>query len=197
VLLGPLGPEEMPKVTIIGCTTDKGRLPRTILERFLINPVLVPYTQEEAAAIAAGMAARIFTPPLPQPSQANFLAIGEASSRSPRLMRAILVTLRDIALTTEAKNWTGTEYELAETFEWMCLTPDGLDKLCQRYLHAMLRDFRGEPAGLKALTERLQEPGGLQHTERMLVDKGLIATTRSGRQLTQAGLRRARELERP
>lgn len=198
VLLGPLGPEEMPKVTIIGCTTEGGKLQQTITDRFVIKPDIVEYAQAEAALIAEGMARRLFGPPgpLPLPSKANFVEIGEASSRSPRVMKAILITLRDIALTTEASNWLGTEYSLTEAFEWMGLTSDGLDKTCQRYLHALLRDFRGEPAGLTAMTERLQEPGGLAQTERVLLDKGLMVMTKSGRMLTQPGLRRARELER-
>ena len=78
-----------------------------------------------------------------------------------------------------------------------CRMLDGLDRLCQRYLQAMFRDFRGEPVGLSAMMERLQEPGGLAQTERLLTDKGLIVPTKSGRMLTPSGLRRARELEQP
>lgn len=195
VLLGPLGPEEMPKVTIIGCSTDAGKLPLTIQERFPTKPSLVAYTAQEAALIAAGMAERIFAPPLPLPPLGNCQTVAEAASRSPRLIKALLITLRDVALTTDAANWTGEEYSLDDALELMGLTLDGLDRTCQRYLHALLRDFRGEPAGLTALMERLQEPGGLQQTERLLIDKGLIVQTKAGRMLTQPGLRRARELE--
>lgn len=197
VLLGPLGPEEMPKVTIIACSTEAAKLPETILSRFVNRPDLVEYTAAEAAEIAAGMAVRTIVPPLPQPTSGNCLAIAEAASRSPRLIRAVLITLRDIALTTGGGNWTGTEYDLTQTLDWMGLTPDGLDRLCQRYLAAMFRGFRGEPVGLSALMEQLQEPGGLAHTERLLASKGYITFTKPGRVLTQPGLARARALDRP
>jgi hypothetical protein len=44
------------------------------------------------------------------------------------------------------------------------------------------------------MEDRLQQAGGLKLTERLLMDKGLLAKTRSGRTLTQAGISRVREL---
>lgn len=193
VLVGPLGPEEQPAVTIIGATTDAGRLPETILDRFPVRPMLSGYTLEEAAKIAQGMAKRIFTD-LPVPSAANCREVALAASFNPRVIRSILSTVRDIALVHNARNLTGRDYDLTEALRWLGLTPDGLNDTMRRYLVVLLSDFNGEGAGQTALQDRLQEPGGLGYTERLLMDKGLIAKSKAGRVLTQEGIRRAKEL---
>ena len=59
-LVLPSGVEDCPDVTILGATTDSGRLPETVLDRFKVRPVLTGYTEDEAAKIAQGMAKRIF-----------------------------------------------------------------------------------------------------------------------------------------
>jgi Holliday junction resolvasome RuvABC ATP-dependent DNA helicase subunit len=64
---------------------------------------------------------------------------------------------------------------------------------CRDYLVVLLRDFAGG-AGARALQDRLQEPGGLSMTERLLQEKDLIALTKAGRVLTATGIRRAAAL---
>lgn len=193
MLLGPLGPEEQPKVTLIGCTTDAGRLPEAILDRFKLQPDLEDYSDAQAADIALIMCDRVFTGLTP-PSRANCAAIAMAANNNPRRIKALLETLRDIVLVTEAK-WTKARgYDLTELFDNFGLTRDGLTPTAQQYLMTLYSDFAGEPAGAAAMKDRLQEPGGLDLVERVLMHKGLIAKTKTGRTLTQPGIRRARRL---
>jgi Holliday junction DNA helicase RuvB len=193
VIMGPRGAEPQAKITVLAASTDSGKIPATVMERFSVTD-LVRYTDDEGARIAEALALRVFPrPPCPPPSEENCRAIAAAASNSPRIMRKLWVTCRDIFLTSRASNWTGLQYDLSDTLAWHGLTRDGLTHGCRAYLISLLRDFAGG-AGAKALQDRLQEPGGLGHTERLLQEKDLIALTKSGRVLTQAGIRRARQL---
>lgn len=202
VILGPRGPEVQPNVTIVGCTTDVGKLPSTIRDRFMITPKIVDYSDDEGAAIALTMAHRMFSASgLAVPSIDNCRTVALAATNNPRVMRSVLITTRDLALAEEISydftesNDDQVGYDLTIALEWGGLTRDGLTTTCQRYIVALLREFAGEPAGEKAMSDRLQEPGGLRDTERLLARKELIVTTKRGRCLTQAGIKRARQLE--
>jgi len=193
VIMGPTGPEEQPALTVIGCTTEPGRLPGALLQRFILKPPLESYCTEEASLIALGFAVKLFSDDLPLPSTENLTTIADAANCNPRMMKAILGNVRDIAVTTGHSNHNGERYDLAEALDWLGLTLDGLDLTARRYLVALLTDFAGG-AGMRALQERLQEPGGLGHVEAVLIDKGLIAQTKAGRTLTGAGIKRAKLL---
>ena len=193
VIMGPMGPEEQPRITVIGCTTERGKLPEALLQRFMIKPVLEEYTLAEASEIAMRFAIRIFPISVPLPTVENTNAIAEACNRAPRLMRAVIGNVLDIALTASTPHVDGEDYDLTDAFGWLGLTPDGLDDTMRRYLIALMCDFSGT-AGEKAMENRLQAGGGLSHCERILTDKGLIAQTSSGRRLTAAGIRAAKQI---
>lgn len=194
-LVGPLGPETQPKVTIIGCTTDAGRLPETIISRFRLTPSLVRYSSEEAAKIAQGMGKRILGEHgLPMLSPQNCIQVAAAASHAPRVMIAILESVRDIAMVHEGENFSGRQYDLTKTLLWLGLTEDGLTSTAVRYMLVLLVDFGGQPAGAAAMQDRLQEPGGLGYVERLLMDKGYLAKGPGGRTLTTSGIRRAQLL---
>ena len=190
--IGPLGVEDTPKISIVGATTDAGRLPRTVLDRF--TPVhLTGYSEPEAARICLHMAGQMFDK-LPMPSADDCRAIARAASHNPRMIRNLLAVTRDIALATRKSNHDGKRYDLTQALDFLGLTEDGLDGVAQRYLVALFTDFP-TGAGERALRDRLQEPGGLQYVETALLDKGLIAMTKQGRMLTGEGIRRAKELK--
>ena len=193
VIIGPRGPEEAPKVTVIGATTDAGRLPETLLSRFTVQPDLVNYTEMEAEFISLNMAQTIFGLALPWPSMEVHEQIATAANRNPRMIRTILLNLRDLAISEDLKPEDG-QYDLTEVLEWIGLTPDGLTKQAQEYLLALKRDFQGK-AGETAMKQRLREPGGLAYTERLLMDKDYITMGAGGRQITPTGAKRTRLLE--
>jgi Holliday junction DNA helicase RuvB len=190
VLVGPLGPEEQPKITVIAATTDAGKLPETIISRFPLKPVLAQYTEDEAAAIAVTLAGRIFPKNMPLPDDETAHKVALAASCNPRAMKGLLVALRDIALVSDEP-----VFDMPAALDWVGVTADGLTQSCQRYLVCMLVDFQGQ-AGRAAVQDRMQEPGGLAETERLLSDKGYLGRTAAGRILTKHGIRRARELSR-
>jgi Holliday junction DNA helicase RuvB len=132
ILLGPLGPMEVPAVTIVGATTEVGRLPPTIVSRFLVPP-LSGYQLAEATLIAEGMAPGIFTScGLPLPSWGVLVSVAEAGNRNPRAIRHILNTVRDIALVDGHE--MGDAYDLGAALDLLEITEDGLNLTMCRYL---------------------------------------------------------------
>lgn len=193
-IVGPRGPEKVAAITLIGTTTDAGKLPETILTRFALRPPLVPYTRAEGEEIALALGARVLPPQLPALDAEDARVIARAASNGPRAMRSILIALRDIAITNEGVVRNEDRYDLTIPLQWAGLTDDGLTEQCCAYLRALADDFAGEAVGARTIEDRLQEPGGLGQAERLLMDKGLLLKTRTGRLLTQAGIRRARAL---
>lgn len=195
VIMGPTGPEEQPKITVIGATTDAGRLPENILSRFTCVPNLIEYDEMDAAQICAGMAFRIFGDlHLIPPNMDVTLKIVGAANRNPRTIRTVLINLRDLAVAESLTPEDG-EYDITEPLEWIGLTLDGLTQQAQDYLLALKRDFGGV-AGLTAIKDRLREPGGVAYTERLLMDKGYVGMAGNGRTLTASGIKRAKQIER-
>lgn len=191
VIAGPNGPEKQPEVTVLAATTDKGSLSEALISRF-VTPTIAPYTEFEATKIAELAAKRIFPTDLPQPSHCNLLDIACATSFNPRAIGKVLENLRDLGLCDVDSVWDGYDYNIAEALAWEGLTPDGLTADACRYLTVLLG--MGGQAGGVAIAERLQEPGGVAYTERLLMEKDMLARTRTGRQLTGLGITRAKEL---
>ena len=198
-LMGPYGMEQQSDITIIGATTDAGRLGGTILDRFPIKPVFVPYTDDEATQIATTIAFKVWdaTVKVPMPGALNCEDIARVGDHNPRVIRGLLENLRDSAVANGAAHYDHElgEYNLSEILRWNGLTEDGLTDEAVRYMLALKKNFQGG-AGSAALKEALNAPGGLERTEHLLSRKGYIARTKAGRVLTQSGIKRTIQLER-
>lgn len=194
MLPGPMGLEAMPKVTIIAATTEAGKLLETIVGRF-IEPPMQGYTDEEATKVAITMSKRMLGDhELPALRKADAVQVAAAACNNPRAIHRLLVPLRDLVLADEFPVTASGRYDIPALLAYQGMTPDGLDRVAQRYLTVLTHEFQGK-AGEKNLEDRLQSPGGLKTTERLLMDKGLIAKTRTGREITMDGVRRVRELQ--
>lgn len=199
VLISQLGIEEVPRVTVIGTTTEAGLLPQTVLDRFTVRPSLTEYTRDEAAQIAAGFFHRMWADSaargvdLPAASPANCFEIADAASGNPRIMRQLIKNLNTKA-TVSTSLHDGEGFDVSQVLASCGVTADGLDDLAQRYLLCLLDTFRGEPAGESAIKQRLREPGGLGYTETLLERKGFVSFTKRGRLLSMAGVKRAKQL---
>ena len=194
-LLGPVGVEEIPKITVVGTTTDVGKLPDPIRDRFPVQPIITPYSADEAQRIAFSMGMKVFSDTgskVPGPDTCARLA--ELGTNNPRVIRSLLEGLRDLAIVSGNANYSNGEYDLTELLELTGMTTDGLDPLAQRYLHALFKNFAGNPVGESTIAETLNEPGGVKRVERVLMKRDLICKTKQGRMLTNSGIRRAKEL---
>lgn len=194
VLQTPGGAVTAPKITVIAATTDVQRLPETIIDRFPIQPVIEHYTVAEAKKIAAVHATRLGFggERLPAPASDAWLdGIVKAGDCNPRRMGKLLTVVRDIALSTKLENLTEDGYDLTLALEWTGLTADGLTRSMQDYLAALWANKgKAAIATLKAMVNE----GDLVHTEKALIQRGLVVVAPGGRMLTEFGLDRAEEV---
>lgn len=93
VLYTERGGKKTPDVALVAATTDAGKLPEALLSRFMVQPILTPYSRVEAAAIVRNLAHRMGVE-IPGGTDEQ---IAVAASRSPRTMRRILTAVRDLA----------------------------------------------------------------------------------------------------
>lgn len=195
VLMGPLGVEDVPQVTIIGATTDAGRLPTPVLERFEIAPTLERYTDEEGAQIAHVLSRKILVRDGLEPlTDKTAVAVATAGNNGPRMMRRILCAVRDLVVCDELEE-NGGDYDLTGALQWAGVTADGLTAQAQKYLITLYKESGQQPLGFGALRERVGEVGnGMVELERLLLDKELVQRTKAGRMLTTVGFRRTKAL---
>lgn len=180
------GAVKVPDVAVVAATTDVGKLPATLMGRFMCQPRIVAYSPEEATQIAVANARRMGVD-LPA---YYFSHIAMAANHNPRVMRRILTTLRDLQLAHP-----GSDPDLALALEWSGVSWDGLDTMAQEVLLALLAAPKFT-ASVESLQAQLNEPGPLRHAEQLLLQRGLVTVTGRGRQLTDAGRARAVELAR-
>jgi len=190
----PTGVIVAPKITVIAATTDRERLPQTILDRFVIQPILEPYSEGEAVQIAAFQASRLGfgSTLLPMPASKAWLAgIASASRNNPRRISKLLSAVRDVALSTKLANLHKDGYDISVALDWNGLTTDGITSVGQDYLLGLLA--YGGTAGLPTMKALLNEEQ-LNHTERDLIQDGYVEVTPRGRALTDFGNERAIKL---
>lgn len=188
------GVQRAPEITVIAATTDAQKLPQTILDRFPIKPVIVPYTDEEAVLVGVSAARRLgFGEIIPLPEGEWMSKVAKASDNNPRRMTQLLVGVRDVALSTNNSNLGEDGYDLTTALQWSGLTEDGLSTPAQNYLIFLYAV--GGTAGITSIKSALQEEE-LKHTEALLIQKGYVLVTGRGRELTDFGAERALELAR-
>jgi len=182
VLMTKKSVEQMPRVTVIGATTDVGKLPQTIISRFMVRPVLNYYTDAEGEELTHVLADRMDVMLL---DDANYARIARASDNNPRDIRMILTAVRDIAYTGDG--------DLGLAFQWAGVTHDGLSRVAQDMLIVLL-DAPDYTASLETIQASLGEPGPMRHAEQKVIQKGYVVITGRGRKLTERGVARAIQL---
>lgn len=195
ILITPLGPEKVPRCTVIATTTEAGRLPPAVLQRFQITPVIKPYSDDEAAQIAWRLAARVLGDEgLTLPSLECCLRMAKASNNKPRIMRRLLVNLRNLVIAGGVDD--DADYDLETALEWTGLTPDGLSEAACRYLTTVYEKFEARPVGRAMISSLIREGGHvIAEVEEDLQARGMLAWHgTSGRRLTFEGINRAHQL---
>jgi Holliday junction DNA helicase RuvB len=177
------GAEKMPDVTIVGATTDAGKLPATLLGRFMMQPSIERYSPAEAALIGKQLAARMG---VKVPAGA-FPDIARAADGNPRMMRQILTAVRDLGFA-----YPDTHPNLVKAFEWSGVSADGLSQIARDML-LLLYGAKDYTSSIDSLRAQLGEPGPLGHHEQALMQRAYLTVTGRGRKLTDEGLARARQ----
>lgn len=173
----------IPHFTLIGATTDDGKLSKPFRDRFKLRLIFAPYSYEESVDIALVHAARLNV-------SLSMEAAEEIAKRGrgvPRIIVGLVERVRDIALT---RGINIVSKEIAEyTFNSLGIDSEGLTETELKIL-GRLYDA-DEPIGLENLSIIVNEAPKtiLQSVEPFLIQKGLLIRTGSGRKITQNGKR--------
>lgn len=174
-------------LTIVAATTERGKVIKPLYDRFPIKPKFEDYTDDEMGAIAYGMLKKA---KLHSKYDMEFARdLGLAAGGVPRNVKSMIVAVRDLI-----DSGSDTKPSIETVLDIANVTADGLTDFHVDYLIAMGKNS-GEGLGIKPLATQLQASEAMVlDAESLLFARNLITYTRSGRQLSPAGWRRAQEL---
>ena len=169
--------------TLVGATTRAGSLTSALRSRFGLVHHMTLYDNDGLHAILEGVADRLKLNAAPE-------ALAELAGKSRGTPR--IAIRRCAGPTTGAEpEWSGSvDLEAAmPCLELWGIDHAGTDELDRRYLTTLAETYRGGPAGVEALAATIGEDARTLEdlVEPFLLQEGLVARTRSGRRLTDAG----------
>ncbi len=167
------------RITIIGATTDSGRLPGAFRSRFAIRQDLRHYAPDELVVILNRAAARIGV----TIDDDTALLLAGASRDTPREALALLDAVRDEAQLRGAGTIdAATALEVLRSHD---IDERGLNRIDREILETLRQARR--PLGLATLADRIAVSCRdlLRVHEPFLVRRALITRTRRGRVLTE------------
>jgi holliday junction DNA helicase RuvB len=172
---------DLPHFTLVGATTQAGKLSGPLRDRFGLTQHLEFYTPEDLAAIVKQAAVKLKV--TIEPAAATVL--GERSRRTARVVLKLLKRVRDYAQIEGEGKITVKEVEAA--LEILGVDQSGLDAADRKILLALIEKFNGGPVGLTTLAAATAED---VHTiedvyEPYLMQLGLLARTNRGRMATE------------
>jgi len=169
--------------TLVGASTNIGKLSAPIRDRFGVKLTIEDYTQEELTKIILNSSEKI------QCSLNEDLAklIAIRSRGTPRIANRLLKRVRDHAQVHN--NNTITEQVINDSMEKEGIDPYGYTKLDLEYLKVLKNQYGGGPAGLMALAATLKTDGQTirDDVEPYLMSEKLLVISRRGREMTTKG----------
>lgn len=168
---------DLPRFTLVGATTRKGKVTAPLRDRFGIEERLDYYEDEDLARIVRRSAGIMDV--AVEPDAADL--ISTRSRRTPRIANRLLARLRDYAVARADGRITGDV--AAEALRIYEVDDLGLDKVDRSILQAIIAKFGGGPVGLSTLAIAVgEEPETVEDAyEPFLLQIGLIQRTPRGR----------------
>lgn len=171
---------DLPRFTLVGATTRKGKVTAPLRDRFGIEERLDYYAPEDLARIIRRSAGIIDVDIAGDAAE----LISQRSRQTPRIANRLLARVRDYAvaraegvITIEVASEALNIYEVDDL---------GLDKVDRAILEAIVTKFAGGPVGLSTLAIAVgEEPETVEDAyEPFLLQSGLIKRTPRGRVAT-------------
>lgn len=176
------GQARFPGITLIAATTNPELLQGPLVDRFACEPRFAPYTDDDMELIVAGMAYRAGLEP-EQVTREFQSVLGTAAAGWPRAARHLVIAARDLAE-------VGRDCTASSVLAFTGVDADGMTSAHLDYLGRLRESARGA-IGQKAVANLLGiSIRKADQLERLLVDRGYLALSGLGRQITPAGLRR-------
>lgn len=174
-------PLPLPKYTLIGATTNPGKLSKPLRDRFGIQIRLEPYTDEEMEIVLMRAAPQLGLSLV----EGAALEIGKRARGTPRIGLRMLNRIRDFAVTSGGPRVNNDDARAY--LKRLGIDSDGLDDTDRRYLTLMRKQYRNRAVGVKTLAAALNESiENLEESvEPYLIRKGYIEKTPTGRRLVE------------
>ncbi len=171
---------DLPRFTLVGATTQAGKLSGPLRDLFGLTQHLDFYTAENLAEIVKQAAQKL------KISIDNDAAIllGQRSRRTARVALKLLKRVRDYAQ-IEGEGTISVK-EVAKALDILGVDDMGLDGADRKLLLAIIEKFQGGPVGLSTLAAVTAEDVGTIEDvyEPFLMQMGLMARTNRGRVVT-------------
>ena len=171
---------DIPKFTLIGATTRTGMLTSPLRDRFGVILNLDLYSVEQLLEIVT-RSAKILDVPINNDAA---IEIARRSRGTPRIANRFLKRVRDYAqVIGDGKITLKIAKESLLVFE---VDEEGLDKVDQRLLQSIIKNFAGGPVGLDTLAASIGEDKETieEVCEPFLIQKGFLNRTPRGRVAT-------------
>lgn len=176
---------DLPKFTLIGATTMKGRISHPLLERFGIDQELKDYKSEDLLKII-NRTASIYNISIEKEAA---LSLAVRSRGTPRRANKILKRVIDFALVNEL-NFIDKKFILNILDNELKIDSYGLEDKDRRVLISLYEDFNCRPVGIKNLASAINE--NLEtlefNIEPFLIKNKFIQRTTRGRKITEKGI---------
>ncbi|HJR87405.1 MAG TPA: Holliday junction branch migration DNA helicase RuvB [Acidimicrobiia bacterium] len=176
---------DLPRFTLVGATTRKGKVTAPLRDRFGIEDRLDYYTEDELTLII-NRSARILEVKVDDDA-AHLIA--SRSRATPRIANRLLARIRDFAVArADGRADVDTTLRALQTYEVDDL---GLDKVDRSILESIIEKFGGGPVGLSTLAIAVgEEPETVEDAyEPFLLQSGLLQRTPRGRMATDLAYR--------
>lgn len=171
---------DLPPFTLVGATTRAGLLTAPLRDRFGIINRLEFYSVAELVSIVE-RSARILGIPINRPGA---IEIAKRGRGTPRIVNRLLRRVRDLAQVRGSQEITASLAD--EALDMLGVNQRGLDLMDQKFLHALVNNFGGGPAGIETLAAAIGEDVGTIEDviEPFLIQEGFLMRTPRGRQVT-------------
>lgn len=166
--------------TLIGATTQSGRISAPLRSRFGITERLDFYSYEDLQKIISQSARYLELPLTPEAS----LRIARSSRGTPRIAKKIMRRVRDYAQVH--KKTTADDQLTREALQFLGIDDDGLNIMDNIILRKMIENFNGGPVGLETLASLIGEDKMTIENvyEPFLLQEGYLEKTPRGRQIS-------------
>lgn len=184
------GVMEVKPFTLIGATTDPGKLPGPFIQRFQNRYMLDFYSNEEIVQIVRRNVSMLFSGVIQDEA---CLEIAKRSRGVPRIANNLIAQALDFASVLE-KGFTVELVNIA--MDAVGVGENGLTQIDVDYILALLTRFGGGPAGVNAIASSLGESAKNieADVEPWLLREGYIQRQPRGRKLSAKGLYAAAKL---
>ena len=176
---------DLPPFTLVGATTRAGDISSPLRDRFGIVSKLNYYSDDELKKIVL-RTSRVLDMPIDDDAA---LELATRSRKTPRVANRLFKRVRDFAL-VEGSGHIDKDITLS-SLEKLNVDPFGLDGLDIEYLEALVNKFNKGPVGVETIATAIgEEVSTIEDVvEPFLLQEGFIKRTKSGRVITEKGLK--------